>query len=315
MKHELVKYDAYKDSGIEWIGEIPMHWEAVSVKRIATNQKDVVQTGPFGAQLHASDYVDEGVPLILIRNVKNLWIDDSDIYRITEEKANQLSMYRLELGDIVFSRVGSIGRIALVTEREKGWMISGQMLRLRIINPLLDKKYSIHAFSSNYISSYMRLQSLGATRESINTEILRDCVFLIPPLAEQTAIATYLDTKTTRIDRKIDLLTQKATQYGKLKKSLINETVTRGLDKTVVMKDSGVEWIGEVPEHWGVERIGTAFEERREKVNDTDYPPLSVTMKGIVPQLDTAAKTNHNDNRKRVSINDWDQYQFGALGI
>lgn len=73
----------------------------------------------------------------------------------------------------------------------------------------------------------------------------------------------------------------------------------------MAMKDSGVDWIGEVPEHWGVERIGTAFEERREKVNDTDYPPLSVTMKGIVPQLDTAAKTNHNDNRKRVSINDF----------
>ena len=61
----------------------------------------------------------------------------------------------------------------------------------------------------------------------------------------------YLDTKTAQIDRKIDLLSQKAAQYGKLKQSLINETVTRGLDKSVAMKDSGVEWIGEVPAHWG----------------------------------------------------------------
>ena len=86
-----------KDSGIDVIGEVPEHWEAVCIKRIARNQRDVVQTGPFGAQLHASDYVDEGVPLILIRNVKNLWIDDSEIPRITEEKAKQLSMYRLEI--------------------------------------------------------------------------------------------------------------------------------------------------------------------------------------------------------------------------
>jgi restriction endonuclease S subunit len=71
------------------------------------------------------------------------------------------------------------------------------------------------------------------------------------------------------------------------------------------MKDSEVEWVGDVPEHWSIERIGTAFKERRGRVNDTDYPPLSVTMKGIVPQLDTAAKTDHNDNRKRVAIGDY----------
>jgi restriction endonuclease S subunit len=75
-----------------------------------------------------------------------------------------------------------------------------------------------------------------------------------PPFAEQTAIASYLDTKTAHIDRQIDLLSQKALQYGKLKQSLINETVTRGLDKTVAMKNSGVEWVGEIPAHWILNR-------------------------------------------------------------
>ena len=78
---------------------------------------------------------------------------------------------------------------------------------------------------------------------------------LLPPFCTQTAIADYLDAKTAQIDRKIDLLSQKGKQYGKLKQSLINETVTRGLDKTVPMKDSGVEWIGEVPAHWEIKRI------------------------------------------------------------
>lgn len=77
----------------------------------------------------------------------------------------------------------------------------------------------------------------------------------LPDGTEQTAIATYLDEKTAQLDRKIELLVQKAEKYGKLKQSLINETVTRGLDKTVAMKDSGVEWIGEVPAHWEVKRI------------------------------------------------------------
>jgi type I restriction enzyme S subunit len=75
------------------------------------------------------------------------------------------------------------------------------------------------------------------------------------PIPEQKSIADYLDTKTTQIDKKVHLLTQKSAHYSKLKQSLINETVTRGLDKTVPMKDSGIEWIGDIPEHWGVSAI------------------------------------------------------------
>lgn len=81
----------------------------------------------------------------------------------------------------------------------------------------------------------------------------------LPDKTEQTAIANFLDEKTAQIDRKIELLCRKATQYGKLKQSLINETVTRGLDKNVAMKDSGVEWIGEVPAHWEVKRFKEVF--------------------------------------------------------
>ncbi|MCG7850036.1 MAG: restriction endonuclease subunit S, partial [ANME-2 cluster archaeon] len=95
----------------------------------------------------------------------------------------------------------------------------------------------------------------GGLRSTMKFDDIKVLPFLTPPLHEQKAIANYLDTKTAQFDRKIDLLTQKAIQYGKLKQSLINETVTRGLDKTVAMKYSGVEWIGEVPEHWEINRI------------------------------------------------------------
>lgn len=127
----------------------------------------------------------------------------------------------------------------------------------------------------------------------------------LPDKMEQTSIVAYLDTKTAQIDRKIELMSQKAAQYSKLKQSLINETVTRGLDKSAPMKDSGIEWIGKVPAHWEIQRIGTAFEERSEKVNDTDFPPLSVSMGGIVPQMNSVAKTDNNDNRKRVAVGDY----------
>jgi len=100
----------------------------------------------------------------------------------------------------------------------------------------------------------------------------------LPNVEKQTAIAAYLDTKTAHIDRKIDLFTQKATQYSKLKQSLIDKTVTRGLDKTVAMKDSGVEWLGDVPEHWKVNRlknlayIKTGGKDTIDNVKEGAYP-------------------------------------------
>jgi len=89
----------------------------------------------------------------------------------------------------------------------------------------------------------------------MNQDFVRNLFIPLPSISEQTAIAAHLDKKTAQLDRKIELLGQKATQYGKLKQSLINETVTRGLNKNVGMKDSGVEWLGEVPAHWEVKRV------------------------------------------------------------
>ncbi len=97
----------------------------------------------------------EVVPLILIRNVNDFKIDETDIPRISEEDAERLFVYRLNIGDIVFSRVGSIGRIALCTEHEKRWLISGQMLRLRIQNPMVNSRFSMYAFSSKSILTFI----------------------------------------------------------------------------------------------------------------------------------------------------------------
>ena len=219
-----------KDSGVEWLGEVPDVWGIVRVKLLEGNDTSVVQTGPFGAQLHASDYLDEGVPFILIRNVRNLKIDETDIPRISEEDAERLFMYRLNVGDIVFSRVGSIGRIALCTEREKGWLISGQMLRLRIQNPMLDSKFSLYAFSSKCLLTFVELQSVGSTRESINTDILRNMPIPIPPLPEQRAIAAFLDRETGRIDTLTTKVSESLSKLREYRTALISAAVTGKID-------------------------------------------------------------------------------------
>jgi type I restriction enzyme, S subunit len=105
-----------------------------------------------------------------------------------------------------------------------------------------------------------------------------------PPPSEQKEIAYYLDTKTAQIDLKIDLLTQKATQYIDLKQSLISETVTRGLDKAAPIKYSKIEWIGKIPKHWEIKRVKDIFLESKNKVgrNSSLYKVLSLTMKGVI---------------------------------
>ena len=126
-----------------------------------------------------------------------------------------------------------------------------------------------------------------------------------PSLAEQEKIADVLDSQCSQIDaisadiqKEIEILEQ-------YKRSVITEAVTKGLNPDAEMKDSGAEWIGEVPTNWYLGRIGGFYSLRNEKVSDKDYPPLSVTMKGVLPQLETAAKTNDGDNRKLVRKGDF----------
>jgi type I restriction enzyme S subunit len=273
-------YPAYKDSGVEWLGKVPEHWEIIRLKHLAGNDINVVQTGPFGAQLHASDYVDNGVPLILIRNVNNLKIDDSDIPKISEKKAESLSSYRLEIDDIVFSRVGSIGRIAIVTEREKGWLISGQMLRIRIENPNLKNDFALYVFSSEVISEFVSYKSVGSTRDSINTEILRNVPVLIPPIHEQFFITRYLDDRTRKIDSLIEMKQKLIELLKEERAAVINKAITKGLDPRAPMRDSGVEWLGEVPEKWEVKRLKYLVTLVNEKSN-SDSLDIKIALENI----------------------------------
>ena len=109
---------------------LPDAWRYRSVGTLG-DSNGVVQTGPFGAQLHAEDYVEVGTPFILIKNIRDGYVDSNDMPRISREDATRLAVYALKLGDIVFSRVGRIGSCFLVGKTEAGWIISGQLLRLR----------------------------------------------------------------------------------------------------------------------------------------------------------------------------------------
>ena len=133
-------------------------------------------------------------------------------------------------------------------------------MRLKKIEVADGFRFKYYFINSSYFQNLVWLYSLSSAQPNLPMAVLGRMSVYYPPFSEQTAIANYLDTKTAAIDRKIELLTVKATKYKALRRSLINETVCRGLNLDVPMKDSGIEWIGKIPAHWEVKRVKDQLE-------------------------------------------------------
>ena len=160
-----------------------------------------IQTGPFGSQLHKSDYVPVGTPIITVEHLGENRIIDKDVPCVSDYDKNRLSRYTLRQGDIVFSRVGSVDRRSLVREAEEGWLFSGRCLRVRTDVNKIDPAYLSYFFGLPAFKEYIRSIAVGATMPSLNTQILSDVSILFPSLPEQLAIAHILGT----LDDKIEL--------------------------------------------------------------------------------------------------------------
>lgn len=152
-----------------------------------------VQTGPFGSQLHASDYVEHGTPIITVEHLGENRIIHSNLPRVTDDDRNRLGRYTLITGDIVFSRVGSVDRRALVHPEEDGWLFSGRCLRVRPDPNKIDPGYLSWFFGLSGFQQYIRQVAVGATMPSLNTRILGGVRIYYPrSLNEQRAIAGVL---------------------------------------------------------------------------------------------------------------------------
>jgi type I restriction enzyme S subunit len=164
-------------------------------------KKTGIQTGPFGSQLHNSDYVPVGTPILTVEHLGENRILHGNIPRITEEDRERLSRYSIKKGDIIFSRVGSVDRRALVRKEEEGWLFSGRCLRVRPNPEKLDSVFLSYLMGLPSFQEYIRKIAVGATMPSINTEILSSIQICYPPLPTQHAIARILGS----LDDKIEL--------------------------------------------------------------------------------------------------------------
>lgn len=182
-------------------GSLPKNWKICTIGEICDKHGGEVQTGPFGSQLHASDYVEDGVPSVMPKDIIGSHISDIGIARVPESDAIRLAIHRLREGDIVYARRGDIGRRALVSARENGWLCGTGCLRIRFNSPNVDPAYVLAYLGHPSVVEWVEARAQGATMLNLNTTILRGVPLRIPPIAEQRRIATILD-KADEIRRK-----------------------------------------------------------------------------------------------------------------
>jgi len=159
-----------------------------------------VQTGPFGSQLHKKDYVEIGTPIITVEHLGENRIVHLNTPFVSDEDKQRLSKYLLREGDIVFSRVGSVDRRALVGNQEDGWLFSGRCLRVRVDKSKIDPRFLSYFFGHEGFKNHIRSIAVGATMPSINTKILSDINVYYPDKQEQKAIAHVLGSLDDRIE-------------------------------------------------------------------------------------------------------------------
>lgn len=183
------------------VGAIPNGWEYTTLGAACVNGGGGIQTGPFGSQLHAADYVPVGIPSIMPQNIGDNRISETGIARIAPDDAKRLSRYLVREGDIVYSRRGDVERRALIRANEDGWLCGTGCLRVRLGAQGVDPRYAAYYLGHPSVREWIVRHAHGATMPNLNTSILSACPFVVPPESEQRAIAHILGT----LDDKIEL--------------------------------------------------------------------------------------------------------------
>ena len=243
-------YEKYKDSGVEWLGKIPDHWEAKRLKFVANVQ-------PSNVDKKTND--DES--FVLLCNYSDVYnneliTDEIEFMQATATQA-EIKKFSIKKGDVIITKDSEsphdIAVPALVSQDFNNVLCGYHLTQIKQKN--LDGKFLFRLFQCKQFNAQFIVSANGVTRFGLPQKAINDAFVTFPPLDEQESIANFLDRKTQQID---DLIAKKEALLTKLdekRSTIISHAVTKGLDTTIPMKDSMVEWLGEIPEHWKVKRL------------------------------------------------------------
>ncbi|NLP55154.1 restriction endonuclease subunit S [Acinetobacter baumannii] len=238
------KYTEYKDSGVEWLEKIPSHWKASYVGVVS----DVIDPQPDHRAPAISENGD-GFPYIGIRDVNKDGTLNFETARPVEESAviKQEQSFTIEPHNIIFCKVGTLGLPRKIIPHGR-CALSATLVLIKARK--IESQFLLYALDSDCIISQTNFVATGSTRAALGIQQIRKFRIPLPPNSEQVAIACFLDYEIAQIDTLIAKQEKLIELLKEKRQAVISHAVTKGLNPNVQMKDSGVEWLGEVPEHW-----------------------------------------------------------------
>lgn len=274
------KYSEYLDSELMWVREYPAHWSLTKVKYEAYVKARVGWHG-----LKTDDFTDVGPYLVTGSDFKSSVISWKDCYHCDLARYEQDPYIQLQNGDLLLTKDGTIGKIALVQGLgvdEKATLNSGVFVVRPLSNGFTTEFY-FWLLESTVFKKFFDYFKTGSTIVHLYQDTFVNFSYASPPLIEQTQIANFLDYETAQIDTLIDKQQTLIQLLKEKRQAVISHAVTKGLNPDAPMKDTGVEWLGEVPEHWEVKRIkhygkimgGFAF--KSDDFIDSGYPVLKIS--------------------------------------
>lgn len=245
------RYEEYKDSGVEWLGDVPAHWETLPLKHICS---------VFPSNVDKKSY-DDQTPVRLCNYTDvyyNEVIVESMPFMLATATGEQIAKFRLRAGDTIITKDSESANdiaIAAYVPADLNDVICGYHLSVVRPREKACGAFIKRFFDSHFARACFEIAANGLTRVGLSQYAIDNVLVPTPPVVEQTAIATFLNHETAKID---ELVAEQQNLIALLKEkrqALISHAVTKGLDPDVAMKDSGVEWLGEVPAHWSITRL------------------------------------------------------------
>jgi len=267
----------YRDSGIDWIGKVPKHWEVTSIKKefqVIPSNVDK-KTEDDEAEVKLCNYVDV---------YYNDFITSDIEFMVASATDNEISKFQLKLGDVLITKDSEdpfdIAVPAIVKYSEDKLLCGYHLSMIRSINNGIDGSYLFWALKDEFIASQLWREACGVTRWAIASRHIKNSTVPFPSKPEQIAIANYLDKACADIDRVVEIKRNQIENLQQQLKSIIHHTVTKGLNPKAEMKESSIDWIGKVPKHWKRSRIKDIVHLQSgdnivsEQINDFDEFPV-----------------------------------------
>jgi type I restriction enzyme, S subunit len=252
MAERYNAYPKYKNSRVKFIGYTPKDWEVKKFKYAVNFQE--------GPGILAKDFFDFGIPLLRIQNTKEEFVTDDYKTFLDLNTVNQRwKQFRVEIGDIIISCSASTGLVSEVDSRTVGSIPYTGLIRLRPKTNSITKDLIKYFVQSEVYHEQIHILQTGATIQHYGPIHLNQIFISIPDIDEQTQIANFLDHETSKIDTLIEKQQQLIKLLKEKRQAVISHAVTKGLNPDAPMKDSGVEWLDKIPEHWDILRLSFAL--------------------------------------------------------